>query len=199
MRQRAAPAMRRRGCPSQSIKSISAMDSIFNDLGQASSQLACRQSGQRVSKSLSCAWAPKRADHVLAQRMVDRRLAPTEGPPVPTAWWAPAQKAPRAYSRLRQGRHVAHHATTQSKQHSLTVTGAGQQCVKIRFSVAQSLCASPSAASLRTAPGAAPMFAPSTGRAAGDSGVGHDHGRRCVRQTRQVAGHPAKPEPITMG
>ena len=104
---------------------------VFDDLGQAGTQLAHRQAGQGLQVADHTRGLVKGADHVLAQRVVDGGFATHRRIHLGQQRGGHLDKGHTAHvAGGGEARHVAHHTTAQRHEHGLAVTAAGEQVVK---------------------------------------------------------------------
>ena len=113
---------------------------VLDDFGQAGAQLALRQGLERVQIAHHFQRLVKRANHVFAQRVVDGGLASHAGIHLGQQGGGHLHKrhTPHVTGCGKTG-HVTHHTAAQGKQHSLAVTGVGQQRIKNQVQTLPSL------------------------------------------------------------
>ncbi len=114
------------------VKEIKVGDGpVLDNLGQTCTQFAGGQGVQHVQVTHDQLWLVKRANHVLAKRMVDGRLAAYRGIDLGQQGRGYLHKRHTAHvTRRSKTGHVTNHATAQRKQDSFPVTAVFQQRVK---------------------------------------------------------------------
>jgi len=104
---------------------------VLDDFSQAGDQLTLRQCVERVDVGHHEQRLVEHADHVLAQRVVDGRLAPHRRVDLRQQGGGHLHIRHAAHvARGRKARHVAHHAAAQGKQRGLAVAGGAQHLRK---------------------------------------------------------------------
>ena len=104
---------------------------VLDDFGQAGAELARRQGAEHVQIAHHPLWLVKGANHVLAQRVVDGRLATHRRVHLGQQGRGHLHERHAAHVAGRsKARHVAHHAAAKGEQHGLAVAAVRQQGIK---------------------------------------------------------------------